>query len=298
MSSRDPKSWRVILFTDTAGFVVHAIDGVLKQAGHRLVAVVTSPGPKQRRSNAYQEIVAATRPGVDVLVSNHPERWAAMLAPLRPDLIMTMGFLWKLPDDLIALPRLGTYNTHGGLLPRGRGPNPIGWAIRNDEGEIGWTVHQMTSELDMGPVLTQNSMPIGDDDDAENSFETFVGLLVPLWMESIELITQGAPLEPQDESQAYYAGMFEDEWREIDWNRPAREVHNQVRSWHGQRGVEYGAFGDIDGQRMLITKTRLYDGESNCATPGTVISRDGELLVQCGDRPLRVLAYEPVAAET
>jgi methionyl-tRNA formyltransferase len=90
--------------------------------------------------------------------------------------------------------------------------------------------------------------------------------------------------------------MFEDEWREIDWNRPAREVHNQVRSWHGQRGVPHGAFGDIDGQRMLITKTRLSDGNTTGAAPGTVISRDDGVLIQCADRPLRVLAYEPVAA--
>ena len=39
-----------------------------------------------------------------------------------------------------------------------------------------------------------------------------------------------------------HAGHFEPEWREIDWNKPARDVFFQVRSWYGVRDVPRGSF--------------------------------------------------------
>ena len=103
---------------------------VVRPLGHRVVGVVTSPGPKRRRSPAYLEVVAAVPPGVDVIVSNHPERWAAMLAPLRPDLIISGGFPWRIPAEVLALPRLGAINFH--RRPPAAAPRPERdrWAFR------------------------------------------------------------------------------------------------------------------------------------------------------------------------
>ena len=126
--------WRVVVFTNLPGGVVYRqMDELLRRLGHPIVGVVTTPGPRRRRSRGYLDVVAAVRPGVDVLVSNPPERWAAMLAPLRPDLIVSGSFPWLIPDEVLALPRLGAINLHPALLPKGRGPNPIRWAIRNGE---------------------------------------------------------------------------------------------------------------------------------------------------------------------
>ena len=98
MSVTTRGGWRVVYFTrEPIGGAYQRMDSMLTAMGHRLVGVVTSQGPKQRRTTGYLDVVAQTRPSVDVLVSNHPERWAAMLSPLRPDLIIVGGFSWKLP---------------------------------------------------------------------------------------------------------------------------------------------------------------------------------------------------------
>src|SRR5262245_12838829 len=111
-------------------FIYTLVDDVVRPLGHRVVGVLTTPGPKRRRSPTYLEVVAAVRPGIDVIVSNYPQRWAAMIAPLRPDLIISGGFPWLIPTDVLALPRLGVINFHDALLPRHRGPNATGWVFR------------------------------------------------------------------------------------------------------------------------------------------------------------------------
>jgi methionyl-tRNA formyltransferase len=291
-----PESWRIVVFTNIPGGVIYSlVDGVVRPLGHRVVGVVTSPGPKRRRSSAYLEVVAAVPPGVDVIVSNHPERWAAMLAPLRPDLIISGGFPWRIPSEVLALPRLGAINMHPALLPRYRGPAAIEWALRNGDAELGFSVHRLSPDFDTGPILAQARIPIDDDDDIDSLVAKFGPVLPELLGQALERLAWGDPGEVQDEAEATYAGLFEEEWRTIDWNQPARTVHNQVRSWIGLRDIPAGALGEIAGETLQITKTRLtLDGptEHEPAPPGTVVHRDGErLVVQCGDGPIEILRW-------
>lgn len=291
------EAWRVVLFTDFGAPVVHLGSRALTAFGHQLVGVVTGPGPKRRRTDDYLDVVRATPPDVDVIVTTHMNRLAAMIAPLRPDLILSVGFKWRIPTEVLQLPRLGVINLHFGLLPEQRGANPIGWAFRNDDREIGATIHRMDEGFDTGPILAQSRVPIGDDDDADTIFPRLVATVPPMMGRAFARVAQGDPGDPQDESRAFYAELFTDDWREIDWSRPARTVHNQVRSWYGIRGTAKGAFGQIDGERMLITKTRPVDTAGVSLAPGATLRRDdGTLLVGCGDGPLAIVAWQPAEA--
>ena len=293
-----PESWRIVVFTNIPGGVIYSlVDEVVRPLGHRVVGVVTSPGPKRRRSPTYLEVVADVSPGVDVIVSNHPERWAAMLAPLRPDLIVSGGFPWRIPADVLALPRLGAINMHPALLPRYRGPAAVEWALRNGDTELGFSVHRIAPDFDAGPILVQTRIPIADDDDIDSLVAKFGSVLPGLLSQALERVARGDPGEAQNESEATYAGLFDAEWRTIDWGQPARTIHNQVRSWIGLRDIPRGALGEIDGETLQVIKTRLApDGptKQDSAPPGTVLWRDGErLVVQCGDGPIEILSWSP-----
>jgi methionyl-tRNA formyltransferase len=296
--SHASESWRVVVFTNIPGGVIYSlVDEVVRPLGHRVVGVVTSPGPKRRRSASYLDVVAAVRPGIDVIVSNHPERWAAMLAPFRPDLIISGGMPWRIPADVTALPRLGAINLHPALLPRYRSPAAIEWALRNGDAELGFTIHRLASDFDTGPILAQARIPMTDEDDIDSLISKFGPVLPGLLGQALERVARGDPGEPQDEAEATYAGLFEDEWRIIDWSQPARTIHNQVRSWIGLRDIPSGALGEIDGETLQITKTRLIPAEPTQQAqvpPGTVVRRDGErLVVQCGDGPIEILIWSP-----
>jgi methionyl-tRNA formyltransferase len=289
-------SWRVVHFTDFGGQIVPLVLGELERHGHRLVGVVTGPGPRRRRNDAYLDVVRDVPRGIDVLVTTHMGRLAAMLEPLRPDLILVSGFLWRLPPDVLRLPPLGVINLHGGLLPDWRGPNSWAWAFRAGDPALGSTVHRMDEGFDTGPILARASVPIGDDDDIDTLFPRVVATLPEMLERAFARVAAGDPGEPQDESRAGYAPLFTDDWREIDWAQPARAVHNQVRSWIGARGTARGAFGVIDGQRVLVTKTRLVSDPAAAPGPGASLRRDdGTLMVGCGDGPLEIVAWASTA---
>jgi methionyl-tRNA formyltransferase len=294
MADVAPEPMRIVLFIrEPMGTLYQRAQQVIAGSGHRLVGVLTSAGPPTRRTDRYQELVAQTPRSTDLIVSNFPSRWAGLVAPLRPDLVLILGFSWKVPDDVLALPRIGTVNWHGALLPnyRGRGDWALQWMLRNDEPAYGITFHWVDADWDTGPILTQGPVPIEDDDDVGSILTCAVDLTVELLPEVLAMAARREPGTPQ--SGGFYCGPIEPEWRNIDWNAPARTVHNQVRSWLGQ-----GATATIDGVPTRVIRTRLIGLDGASAPPGAVLARDGEtLVVQCGDHPLQILQHYPEPRE-
>lgn len=276
------------------------LDPLLRSKGHRVVGILTAPGPRSRRTDDYAAIAQLARPGLDVIISNYPGRWARMIEPIRPDLIICCGFNWKIPADVLAVPRLGVINGHDSLLPRYRGRNATGWAFRNGD-EWGVTWHYMSADFDTGRILAQRSVTVTDEDGSGAALiERWFPIASEAFLEALDRIAAGDPGIPQDESQATYSpGAFESEWRYLDWSKPARETFVQVRSWFGARDVPLGAIADIDGHRVLVTSTRLTGVHTNDAQPGTVLERrdDGRLLIQCGDGPLEIVSWRDHALQ-
>lgn len=272
-------------------FLAAAWTEALRARGHEPVAYLTTPGPPRRRLQGYTRVVEQFGGDTDVLVSSRPALWRRLFEPYQVDLIVCCGFPWRLPPDLLELPRLGAINAHPALLPkyRGAGPNVFGWIFRNDERETGLTVHRMSPAFDTGPVLVQERVTIEDDDDVL-SLQRKLGAIFPAaLLKALELAEAGDPGVPQA-GEGFYATPFEEEWRLVDWSRPARTVHNQVRSWTGMESQGH-ALAVIDGQEVTVRRTRLLAGALNggAAAPGTVLRREDDgLVVQCGDGPLLV----------
>jgi methionyl-tRNA formyltransferase len=215
-------------------------------------------------------------------VAHNPARFAGLLAALEPDVAVSGGFPLRIPPDALRVPRYGVVNGHPSLLPRLRGPNPIGWALRNGDEEIGFTFHRMDEDFDTGMLLAQGSAPLADAQGPEDVVGRMIGLASSLVGTALERVEAGHPGDAQDETDASYAGFFDAEYAEIDWSRPAEEVHRQVRAWWvaAVREGARGALADLDGERVRVLRTRL-DGD------------EGGTRVECGDGPIWVLETVP-----
>lgn len=298
--------WRVALLT-VAPQVVAAVGELLHAKGHELAALVLPAGPDGPRAKTphawsmMQRLLQDAPPGCDVLVASKRNRLTPLLESVKPDLILTFFYPWRVPAEALALPSRGAINAHPSLLPRLRGPNPLAWTLRNDEPEVALTLHRMEAQFDTGPILAQGTEPLNDEDTIEVISEKVLTLFARLLPEALSRVAWGDTGEPQAEEQASQAIHFEDSYREINWGEPARSIHLRVRAcrmapWRD--GAPFTALATLEGQRAQILTTRLWDmdhPELPASPPGTVLARgpDGALLVQCGDRPLLVVQTEP-----
>ena len=285
-----------VLVISASPQLCNVLAGAATARDHQVVAVLTTPGPKRRRSHGYNQVVEGFGETTDVLVSNHPSLWPAMFAPYDLDLIMCCGFPWRLPAALLELPRLGAINMHPSLLPkyRGAGPNVFGWLLRNGERETGMTIHRMSPEFDTGPILVQAKVEVDENDDVTALVRKLGPLIPDALARALAMVEKGESGTPQ-EGEGFYCERFDESWRRVDWTRPAREVHRQVLSWTGMEDHGY-AQAELDGAKVTVRRTRLIADTpaKGGAAPGTVLRRaDDELLVQCGDGPLLVVDWSP-----
>jgi methionyl-tRNA formyltransferase len=280
---------RIIYFSNLPPEVVNAVIERLEALGQQVLLLVTTPGTRIRPSDEYMRIVASVRRDLDILVTTHLSHLASMLRPLEPDLIYTTGFTWKLPPELLALPRLGSVNSHPSLLPRYRGPNPLYWHFINDEAQGGLTMHRMDAEFDTGPILVQRSFEIGSDDDVDSIVPKLLAIGGPMIPEMLQAVAAGVPGTPQPVEGASYAPLCTDADRRLDWTHPATQLRNQVRGWGSQ-----GALANIEGQTYLVCKARTI-ASSAIAKPGTILDRtDNTFLVQTSDGALLIVDYKQI----
>ena len=237
---------RIVYFSSRPSDLTNYIAGALKEAGAEILTDSHDAGPARQANGSLQGMLVENKlPGIDILVTSHIARLEPMLRELKPDLIYVTGFPWRLPADLLALPRLGSINTHPAALPKYRGPNPVFWPIMNGDTEIGVTIHRMDPDFDTGPILAQATMPIDPDwyiEDVGQHIAELARLVIP---KAFAAVLAGEPGTPQPTEGASYAPLTTEADRKLDWNRTATQLRNQVRAW----GME-GSVGQIKGQPM------------------------------------------------
>lgn len=65
---------------------------------------------------------------------------------------------------VLEIPRLAVINRHGALLPKYRGRLAPFWQLKNKEKYSGLTYHVLDENIDNGPIILQEKIPIEKDD--------------------------------------------------------------------------------------------------------------------------------------
>lgn len=90
----------------------------------------------------------------------------AVLERVRPDIICHAGFMRILTTCYVDRWQGRMLNIHPSLLPKYPGLNTHQRALDAGDAEAGCTVHEVTAELDAGPLLGQARVPVLPGDDA------------------------------------------------------------------------------------------------------------------------------------
>lgn len=85
----------------------------------------------------------------------------------RPDYILLAGFMRILTPEFIGHYAGKMLNIHPSLLPKYKGLHTHQRALDAGDAQAGLSVHEVTAELDGGPILAQKAVPILEGDSAD-----------------------------------------------------------------------------------------------------------------------------------
>ena len=95
-------------------------------------------------------------------------------------------------------------NLHNAPLPRYRGMAPINWALKNGETTHGVTIHEMTPEIDSGPIVAQVRFSIYPaTDEVIDVYQRALAYGYTLFERTMPILDRIEPL-PQGEADASY----------------------------------------------------------------------------------------------
>ena len=226
-----------LVFMGTPEFAVPALAALL-DAGHDVVGVYTQPdrrsGRGRRLSAPPVKTFAEDRrlPVFQPASLREDAEARHAIAELAPDAIIVAAYGLFLPEDTLAVPRLGCLNIHPSLLPRHRGPSPVATAILEGDQTTGVTIMLLDEGMDTGPILAQRETPIAPKETCDNLTARLFDIGANLLVETLQQWNAGhiSPI-PQNDANATITKRLQRADGRIDWNQPADSIARQIRAF-------------------------------------------------------------------
>ena len=256
----------------TPDFAVPSLNKLIEM-GHEILMVVTQPDRPRSRGMKLMPCPVkecALNHGIKVVspekIKNDDEFYE-LYKSLEPDLAVVVAFGQILPKRILDVPKLGSINVHGSLLPKYRGAAPIQWAVINGEKTTGITTMFMDVGMDTGDIILKEETEIGAEETAGELFDRLAVMGAETLEKTIKLFETGnVPRQKQPEG-ATYASMLNKEIANIDFSKTAEEIVSLVKGLNPWPV----AYTVLNGIKLKVYSAKISEYKG---TPGEIIKSD------------------------
>jgi methionyl-tRNA formyltransferase len=180
-----------------------------------------------------------------------------MLTSFNPDLLFSLYYQDKIPDEVLELPDYKGVNLHPSLLPRHAGSLSVPWAMFEHDDQTGYTYHYMTNEIDGGPILLQNKIAIEPEDTAYSLNHRVLHAGIAEFRPIVEMVLSGSDGKPQsgDGSFHYSEELPNDGIINHNWSR--KKIDRFIRAMYYPPFQP--AIAEFDGREFEVTSIKEYE---------------------------------------
>jgi methionyl-tRNA formyltransferase len=267
--------------------------GLFRDSIHRLVAVMTDT--VARGGGPSRLGLVAGRLGHPVWPAAQVKQpgFADIIRREEVDVLLNVHALHVIPAEVVAAPRIGSFNLHPGPLPRYAGLNAPSWAIYHGERTHEVTVHWMDAGIDTGFIAFRERLEVGEEETGLSLSAKCVRAGIPLLarlLESAAVEPAAVPRVPQEEGLREYHGREVPRGGWLHWTETAAQVVRFVRA------CDFLPFASpwghprcsLRGREVRVLKARL-TGEVALAPPGVVVAVGGkDMFVAASDEWVHV----------
>lgn len=195
-----------------------------------------------------------------------------------------------LPQALLDIPRLGSFNVHPSLLPRYRGATPIQTALLEGDQETGVSIMLMDAGMDTGDIVLQERTPIAEDERYGELHDRLAAFGAQALSHALDLARSGHIPHHQQSGKPSITKPLRKEDLVIDWSAPAKRIVNMVRAY----APSPAARAVLAGVPVKLLRARAGTASIAPVPPGEIVGVSGDAVsVRCGDGTVDVLQLVP-----
>ncbi|MDH3592638.1 MAG: formyltransferase family protein [Planctomycetota bacterium] len=283
------KRVKVLLVAEEAAGLqaLRAVD----QSGHEIVGVLSSKTHGDKRGATVADVAQTLGHEVWPAQAVKTPELADKIRELEVDLLLNVHSLFLIHKNVVAAPKIGSFNLHPGPLPDYAGLNTPSWAVYHGELRYGVTLHWMAPGVDTGEIAYQELFDIGDTDTGLSVSMKCVRLGVPLVNKLLADAAAGTiPRIKQDLSERrLFLRKDVPNGGRLDWSEPAAQVDAQIRAsdYYPMPSPWGHPVAAVDGNEVRIAKAAR-TGRPTTAEPGTVQASDDGVFVAAADEWLEI----------
>lgn len=259
-------------------------------------AVITKPAPSHHRGEVpvvkfAQDKLLKTYFVRDKLELNNLFLDKNVLKNIRLGVLVDFGII--VSKSVIDCFELGIVNSHFSLLPEWRGADPITFAILSGQEETGVSLMVIVEAMDEGPLLAQQPYKLMPNITTLELTEALIKLSNSTLSSTLPAYMAGKVQPVAQDTTVYptYSRKLTKDDGDIDWKKSAKEIEREIRAFAGWPR----SHAVINGVPVIVTRARVINNVTG--EPGTVETRDKQLVVHSGDQSL-IIEYLKPAGKT
>ncbi len=261
-----------IVFMGTPEFAVASLD-ILVKNNYDIAAVVTVPDKPAGRGQKISESAVKQYAVANNLRVLQPEKLKSeefinALKEINADLFIVVAFR-MLPEVVWTMPKLGTFNLHGSLLPQYRGAAPLNWAVINGEKYTGVSTFFLKHEIDTGSIIFQEKIEITETMNVGELHDKAMLVGAELVLKTVRAI-ESDNIRSIDQNEwmlqnnikleeLKHAPKIFKEDREINWQNSAESIVNLIRGLSPYPV----AITTLNNQMLKIYSAKVVEQESS-----------------------------------
>jgi methionyl-tRNA formyltransferase len=228
------------IFWGSSKLSAYILEKLLDSGQVEIKAVVTradQPVGRQKIITATPVAKVAEAKNITILKPNTLDaQFMTEIINIGPvELFIVAAYGKIIPQKVLDIPKCGSLNVHGSLLPKYRGASPIQGAILNGEKTTGATIMQMDAEMDHGPIIAKSEFTIASNDTFETVEDKMAEVGSQLLIKTISPYVEGQIVpETQDETLATYTKLVKkiDGYLDINDLPTEEKMDQMIRAYY------------------------------------------------------------------
>jgi len=286
-----------IVFFGTSEFAARILKDLLDKS-FEIVAVVTRPDRPQGRAlqlvpPPVKKLLIDRQSYIPV---HQPEKastpeFQETLSQYVADLYLVVAYGEILRQHILDLPKLACINIHASLLPFYRGAAPMQRCLMDGCLKTGITIIEMVRQMDAGDMVAQAEIEIPEDMNLGQLDAKLMELsfsLVPKVLQNFSECFKNKVA--QDTEKVTFAAKILPEELEIDWNLPAKKIHDKIRALSPTPSAWSKVKIGDDVKRLKVKSSSVVSGVE--AKAGSIISLNKEIVIACSEGALRLIEVQ------
>ena len=246
---------KTLLFCGSPDFACPSLNHLITNK-HWQIHVITQPDKVRSRGKKTSPTPVKTLAQTHKLPVHTPpskETFSTIVNKLNPDLIIVIAYGMIIPESITS--NYYCINAHASILPQYRGASPIQTSLLNQDSKTGVTLIHMNENLDEGPILDIQSIPINPSDNFQSLHDSLATLsATAITKISQDFLENNLPKEtPQDHKNATYCKKIQKKDLELNPKNPIEKTLAKIKAF----SPIPGAYIQINNKRIKILDAEI-----------------------------------------